>query len=146
MDTKTLRKCPISVLNYMMLDFRCILISNAGRAIGQMNDAAAPKAAFGNEMLHDFVIVMGINAQLRAYGFTIIHGGGKYALYGTVGPDAVDGAIGLVIEPLAVFDLSIGGVFPLNQGKDAVDPMIFVYMAIALGNVLLPAALFEDSH
>ncbi len=30
MDTKTLRKCPISVLHYMMLDFRCILISNAG--------------------------------------------------------------------------------------------------------------------
>lgn len=24
MDTKTLRKCPISVLHYMMLDFRCI--------------------------------------------------------------------------------------------------------------------------
>ena len=67
-------------------------VSDSGRAIRQVDDTAAGKTLFGNSALHDFVVLMGIDAKMIASLLAKSNCRCQYAA-GTIARDSVDRAI-----------------------------------------------------
>ena len=74
-------------------------------------------------MLHDVVVTVGIDAQMRDLAFTVSEDFREDALFHAVCGDPVDRAVGGVGQPGAVFDMGIGSIFPDDKGEHTVDCM-----------------------
>lgn len=68
------------------------VISNSGRSVGDVNDAAAAKALFFHSMLHNSVIRVGVDAKIGAQPFAECYAGFQDPA-ASVGSDAVNGAV-----------------------------------------------------
>lgn len=74
-----------------------------------------------DDMLHGFVIVMGINADFVSPGQGVLKAFGENTLHLPVGCDAVDGAVGKCIGPFSILNIAIGRIVPQNECKYAPD-------------------------
>ena len=81
-----------------------------GRPVKQLNQAAARETIRFEHMLHGLVVGVGVGADVAV----MLEGPGDAVAGGMLdeagGRDAVDGDVGIVVEPGAV-DVMVGGVF-----------------------------------
>lgn len=113
-----------------------VLIGDAGRAVLNENDPAAFKAVIEDQFLHNVIVFVGVNAQLRGNALAKIKGSLENAPGFSVGADSVDGAVGMIVFPCAVLNGKISGVFSENKGKNAVYAVFLADIALPFGNVL----------
>ena len=69
------------------------------RAAGDVNDAAAGEAVFQNDVLHDRVVAVGVDAQVRGRLFAIGDDPAEQAVNLPVAGDSVNRAIGRIGKP-----------------------------------------------
>ena len=108
------------------------------KAVGGMDRAAPLKAVGFEKRLHRAVICVRIGAQIVDFcGAEVKAGLGKPART-PVGSKAVDGAVGHVQMPRAVFDHAVSLILAEDEGKRADDlPAVDKDIAVAAGNVPL---------
>ena len=92
------------------------MVGKALPAVVTKDHAAAAKAVFFQQVLHDAVILMGVYPQLRALCPAKVQTPGGEAGQRAVACDTVDGGIGRVVEPAAP-DHAVGGVVPGIQAN-----------------------------
>ena len=98
--------------------------------------AAIGKTVFFQRTAHGRVVHMGIDAKVGTLRERPVENAGNETLPPVGNGDAVDDAVGLVIEPTATLDLQIGGIGALNIGKHAADlTILFAYIQLPFGNV-----------
>ena len=114
-----------------------IVVGDAGRAVVDVDDAAASEAVAFHQCLHDLIILVGVDAQVFRSFEAVIGGMAEDSAFFSVAADAVDGTVGTVVEPGAVFDHGVGGVLSQNKGENAVDALFLADEASAFGNILL---------
>lgn len=106
---------------------------NAWRSVVDIDDPTAFKAVFYQEVLHHFVVGMGVNAQAVCAFATPLEGGGRDPLMTAVGSEAMDDIIGSVVRPRAVLYIGIGRVRARNKTKRADNFPSFVLTRQAVG-------------
>ena len=80
---------------------------------------------------------MGVDADVGNPGQAVGQAFPEYPFPGTVGGNPVDGAVGGIVEPLALFDDPVGGVLPDDEGEDPADlPLLFQDMALPVPDIL----------
>ena len=83
------------------------MVGNAGSSIRQCNIAAAHKAIFLQQVLHYFVIRVGIGAQGQAAGRAPGKADCRRPMHPPGRCHAVDGGIGSIIRPATIIDFGI---------------------------------------
>lgn len=101
------------------------MVSDTGRTILRMNDAAALKAGFFDHMLHDVIVRMRVDAHIVDLSFTVSERSREDAVCPFGGSDAMERSIGTFIEPGTVFDVLIGRIFSEDKSKDTADCALF---------------------
>lgn len=100
-----------------------------GNAFGPIiggDDSAAHEAMSGQQMQHRLILMVSIDAQIARFGLRQTQCQVKQMEAWLQGRDAVNHPIGFFVEPLTLFDDSIGGIFTQNKGEDADDlPLVF---------------------
>ena len=81
------------------------------------------KAQLFDEVLHDRVVTMGIDAQVPALFKRPFDAERPDSFFGAVPSDSVYHAVGTVVKPCSISDISIGrfDVLPVNEKKRS-DP------------------------
>ena len=89
-----------------------------------VDGAAAGEAQLLEQVLHDDVVPVGVDAQMAALFIRPVDAEGAHAPAGAVGGDAVHHAVGAVVLPGAAGDLPVGGldILPGSEIEDAQDP------------------------
>ena len=91
------------------------------------------EAQFGKQVLHDGVVPVRVDAQMAALPESPADAERAYALYGAVRGDAVDDAVGAVVQPRAVLDMAVGGLdVPAHVEEERADHAAFVDADVAL--------------
>ena len=101
--------------------FSRLLEGDPGAAVGDVDGAAFLKAEFYDEMLHNEIILVGIDAQMRDFAFAVGDCFRKDPFFRAVSGYSVYRAVGGVGEPGAVFDAAVGFILPDDKGEYAVD-------------------------
>lgn len=103
-----------------------------------MDDTTVGECVFGYEMAHDMVIAVGINAEVGLRSLAVTHHGIKDAMDMRSAGDTMKDVIRGVIEPGAVIDVAIGGVWAWTEDEVAHGIAIISSdePGIATGNVL----------
>ena len=122
-----------------------ILIGQSFFAIPAINDAAIDEARLENEMLHDAVVAVGVDAQ----GGVTLQGEVKNrledALHFSRTGDAMDGGVWAMMGPGTLFNYIVGRVVPSSQEEGGHNfSMVDAHVAVAALNVggeLLPAGI-----
>ena len=70
-----------------------VFVGDPGAAVCNMNDAAAAETVFLQLMLHDQIIFVGVDTQVAALGFTVIHTFADHTTDHAVTGNPVHGAI-----------------------------------------------------
>ena len=88
-----------------------------------IDGAAVDKAQLFDEVLHDRVVTMGINAQMAALLIRPVDTERPDSFFGAVPGDSVYNAVGTVVEPRAVRDLAISrlNILPMDEEERADD-------------------------
>ena len=89
-----------------------------------MDDAAFGEATLLDQPLHDKIIGMGIDPDILAELTAIAHSTLKQAVGLPVAGNSVDRNVRRVVQPAAIFDVLIGWLRPLKQGKYSVYPQL----------------------
>ena len=95
-----------------------LLVGDAGRAVGQMDDAAAGKAVCFQHMLHHFVVGVGVGPQALAVLQAPVDDQAAHAAAVPGRGQAVQGAIGAVVQPVPALDGLISRVFAQDERED----------------------------
>ena len=107
------------------------LVGEAWRTVGEVDDAAIGESVGVEEVLHHDVVAMGIHAQVVGVAETPVEAFAGDAAGGLVGGEAVDYEIWRVIEPTAVLDVGVGGVFAGNEAESGDNsPFVFHHKAM----------------
>ena len=114
-----------------------LLEGHSRGAIGEVNHPAAGEAAAEQGRLHGLIVGVGVDADVGADAAAEATGGFDHARGGAVGGDAVDGAVGRVVEPVAAFYMIICGIFAEDEGEDEADAAVGVdaHVGVACGDV-----------
>lgn len=97
------------------------MVGDPFAAVGEVDDAAAVEAVFGEGALHGQVVLMSVDPQLRADGQGVVEAAAGDATAALGYGDVVDHGVGAFVEPLAVEDLPVGGVDALTEIEDGGD-------------------------
>ena len=98
--------------------------------------AAADKAQFAQQVLHDDVVLMGVDAQVRALSKSPVQAEFTDALPCAVAGDAVDHAVGTVIQPFSICNDRIGRLYVLPpKEEESPDDPSFVGTDVAVSPV-----------
>ena len=113
-----------------------ILIGQSFFAIPAINDAAIDEARLENEVLHDAVVAVGVDAQ----GGVTLQGEVKNrlenALHFSRTGDAMDGGVWAMVGPGALFNYIVGRVVPSSQEEGGHNfSMVDAHVAVAALNV-----------
>ena len=93
--------------------------------IQDVDDAALFKSVFPDQMLHDFVVCMCIDTQMRDLCLTVSNDLREKSMDRSIRGNLVDGAVWRIGKPGAVVDLQIRRIFTDDEGKDAVQYAAF---------------------
>ena len=105
--------------------------------VENMDDTAVGKPIFFQSSTHGLVIPMGVDPQIGALFRRPIEDPGDETLTTMVDSNAVNGAVGLIIQPAGAVDLQIGGVLTLDIGKNRTDlTIVLTNIELFLGNIL----------
>ena len=122
-----------------------ILIGQSFFAIPAINDAAIDEARLENEVLHDAVVAVSVNAK---GGITLqgeMQNRLEDALHFSRTGDAMDGGVWAMVGPGALFNYIVGRVVPSSQEEGGHNfSMVDAHVAVAALNVggeLLPAGI-----
>ena len=101
------------------------LIRNPGAPILHIDDAAFLKAMFFQEVAHNGIVPVGVDADIGNPGQAVGQAFPENAFPGAAAGDAVDGAVGGIVEPLSLSDDPISGVFADDESEDAANQSLF---------------------
>ena len=93
------------------------LVGEAWRTVGEVDDAAIGESVGVEEVLHHYVVAMGIHAQVVGVAEAPVEALAGDTAGGLVGGEAVDYEIWRVIEPTAALDIGVSGVFAGNKAE-----------------------------
>lgn len=93
------------------------LVGEAWRAVGEVDYAAIGESVGAEEVLQHDVVAMGIDTDVVGVAETPVEALAGDAAGGLVGGEAVDYEIWRVIEPTAVLDIGVSGVFAGNKAE-----------------------------
>ena len=112
------------------------LVGDPGPAVLGIDRAAGAEAVLFQQVLHDMVVGVGVRPQVGAEGAAEGQAPAEEAGKGPIAACPVDGGIGPVVEPLAVFNDPVGGIIPRNTDKYAVDcAAFFLYITVSRGDI-----------
>ena len=109
-----------------------LFVGDPWRTVREMNDAAACKSVFCNDVLHDLIVMMRVDAKMGDLRFTEGEDLSEEAMDRAVTGDKMDHAVGLCGEPVSVFDLRIGGILFYGKIKGAVNLSVRIRKDILL--------------
>lgn len=114
------------------------MVGNAGSSIRQCNIAAAHKAIFLQQVLHYFVVRVGIGAQGQAAGRAPGKADCRRPMHPPGRCHAVDGGIGSIIRPATIIDFGISRFWAGNVTERCLRAGITLQnIADAAGDLLL---------
>ena len=92
-----------------------------------MDDSAFYKAVLFNQLLHNSILRMSIHPDIPGNAFAVFCGALKQAVNLTVARNPVDCKLRLVVQPIPVFNTSIGRFPAFKQREHPVYPAFIVY-------------------
>ena len=110
----------------------------------QVDDAAVGETITLNDMTHDDIIAMGIDAQVARHCQAVVHHIIEDAMSRRRARQAMHHMIGSVIEPIALKYLLVGGLGTWYEGKrgdNFATVLFYTQIAMAIINVLLDGLL-----
>lgn len=93
-----------------------LLEGDAVGAVGEADYAALGESVVHKTFFHHPVVGMGVDPYVAAAAEAPVKTGGQYTPLAAVGGDAVNGAIGGVIQPCTL-DFTISGLLAGNEGE-----------------------------
>ena len=81
------------------------LIGQSLVAVGQIDDAAVCEAVLDEEVLHDMIVPMCVDADIRVVGEAEVHDAAEYPMDFRVAGDAMDHVVrSLFVQPCPIVD------------------------------------------
>lgn len=112
------------------------LVRNPRAPVLYIDDAAFYKAMLLQQMPHDGIVPVGVDADVGNLCQAVGQAFPEDSFSGAVSGNPVDGAVGGIIQPLALSDDSVGGVFSYNESEDAAYlALFFHHMALPLPDI-----------
>ena len=99
-------------------------VSKSGRPIRNMDNPAFRKTVFCDDVLHDEVVRMSVNAQMAGGLQAVSDNLRQEAVNAAIAGDRVNRAVWRIGKPLSVFDDAVSRIFPKNECKNAVDATV----------------------
>lgn len=108
-------------------------------AVGKMDDAAIAESVCQNDVLHDAVVCMCVDAQINASLKAKVEAKLEDAVCRVPFGDAVNGGVGKgVVNPLSAVDDVVSRLYAWNEGKSSHDVTVLLYhVAHVTADVLL---------
>ncbi len=97
----------------------CFLIGDPRRPVTHMDDAASPKAALCNHILHDMIIFMRIDPQMRYSFLTVRYHFPQQSMHRPISCYPVDRPVYTVRKPFSLLDHAVSLIRPSMTGKSA---------------------------
>ena len=124
----TLRFSPVS---------KAFLVRNPRAPVLHIDDAAFPEAMLFQQMPHEGIVPVGVNADVGNLCHAVGQAFPEDSFSCTASGNPVDGAVGGIIQPLALSDDSVGGVFSYNEGEDpGYLSLFFQHMALSVPDII----------
>lgn len=120
------------------------IVSKPGRSVICCDDPTIGKSGFCDQMLHDLIIFVGVDAQMGRPGFAVVHARREYPLLASVTCHAVDNCVRIRIMPRAV-NAGISGILAGNKRKGAADPILSADHIQLLFPDIRPKGLFPGA-
>ena len=130
----------LSALGALCLWSADALVGEPLVAVGQIDDAAIGEAQFGEQVAHDDIVAVGVDAYVVGVLETVLEDGLEHALAALCAGDAMDDVVGsLLVGPLALVDGGIGrfGTGYEGEGGDGLTGVVEHHIAVAALDVAL---------
>lgn len=115
-----------------------ILIGQPFTSVPAVDDAAIDEPLFAECSLHDGVVSMGVDTDIVVLLKCKLHDVVEDAFDLSAAGYAMDGGIGLVVDPRSIIDDVIGGVYASSQEEGGYDSALVEHdVAVAAGDVAL---------
>lgn len=99
-------------------------VSKSGRPIRNMDNPAFRKTVFCNDMLHNEVVRMSVNAQMAGGLQTVSDNLRQEAVNAAIAGDRVNRAVWRIGKPMPIFDNMVSWILSGNECKNAVDATV----------------------
>lgn len=126
------------------------LVCDTGTSVADIDRASRRKAEFSENVLHDLIVPMGINTQVRTNSETVFrrlfyHSGSR-----SVASNTVDNAIrASIVRPFSVFDTGVCGIISDTEKESSADfsgDVIGYYVTVTGGDIRLNVGLCRSGR
>lgn len=123
----------VSIGTFFLLLGLEALVGQTLVAVGQVDDAAIVKSVFEQDVLQDVVVAVGIGSEVGVLASAPCQAGLGYAVALWGAGQAVQGGVGLIIvEPLSLIDVSIGGIRTGDEAEGADELLLVIQAHVAV--------------
>ena len=95
-----------------------------------INDAATPETVLLQDVLHHKVVMVGVHSDIIAMFEAPLEAGVGYSLLLATGGHAVNNVVWFVVQPVAVINAGIRGVFSGNKTESPYNFSVFIFANI----------------
>ena len=103
-----------------------------------MNDSTSHESILFQQMLHDFIILMGVCSQISNLALTPANTSTGNSMIRSISRKSVNGSIWLMIQPCSILNPIISRVLTFYKSKCCCKVLLIIFynVAVSKGNIL----------